>query len=142
MRLRWLAAVFVLACCFSDAPPRNVGSVVGRWRTETFVSQFGRSVSEYCFDSTGHFAASFQSEGPSASDAGTYRLEGNRLILTGSNGSSEYTVVPMTRRRFTLLGNDDDRTYHLVDETCSIRRKGDISDAAARVVARVREQAE
>jgi len=121
MRVIAILIVLLLTSCKDHRSSYDADSIAGRWRTDPFMSQFGRSVTEYCFDHDGHFEALFTSEGPKASERGTYRIERDQLVITGKTGTFSYAIVTLSESTVTLASDDEKRTYHRVERECRAR---------------------
>lgn len=88
--------LLAVACVGYTKPETNLiePRLVGEWQTEPSLSQLGMIVTYYHFKKDGTFVGSvtFKSADlPEHKVAGTYKVKGNQLILTGPNKETTST---------------------------------------------------
>ena len=89
--ISWALAICVVASC---AGPKAFDTrLIGNWETDNTLGQLGESITRYAFAADGTFEVSvtlIQTK-QILSAEGTYRTEGNTLILSGPNEETRST---------------------------------------------------
>ena len=123
--IRYLRNVLLLFLALSCAGDRAASRerLLGMWRSDTYMSQLGKSVDTICFRDDGTVESLVETQAGRISTSGTYSLSRHSLTLNIKDSPYGPAIadVRVAGDVLTLVYAADRRTYRKVSPTCAIR---------------------